>query len=392
MDNETEQASDELTKSTRMDRSVSTYAHSRRHWVRSLFPNLRDAAIRWSEDDAGSLAASVAYYLALSLFPMLLLLTSGIGLFLKFTRLGQDAQEKLLSTVASHGSQVIEAQVEQVLTQLKNQSVVGGPFGVIMAIIAAIGVFAQLDRGFDRVWRVAPKRGQTLRGTILGVLHHRVFAFFMLLCLGGMLVGLFIANMVFSQVRSVASDTVPSLDHLFNLSHFAFVVVANALLFTLVYKWLPKKPVGWSEAFRGGLLAALIWEFGRFVLGAFLIGMRYTSAYGVIGSFIAILLWCYYGMSIVFFGAEYVQVLQSRKSKAQDAKPHTSNAHVSSIVVQDPSESDTLRSYRIRPFRSETENCSSNAIVSAEEPEATLRPSPGEVATVPRIRPRMRND
>jgi hypothetical protein len=41
--------------------------------------------------------------------------------------------------------------------------------------------------------------------------------------------------------------------------------------------------------------------------------MRYTSAYGAIGSFIAILLWCYYGISILFFGAEYVQVLELKR-------------------------------------------------------------------------------
>jgi membrane protein len=77
---------------------------------------------------------------------------------------------------------------------------------------------------------------------------------------------------------------------------------------------LPKKFVCWKDAIRGGLLAACIWELGRFVLGAFLIGMRYSSAYGAVGSFIAILLWCYYGISILFFGAEYVQVLQLRRS------------------------------------------------------------------------------
>ena len=55
------------------------------------------------------------------------------------------------------------------------------------------------------------------------------------------------------------------------------------------------------------------WEVGRDVLGAFFIGMRYTTAYGAIGSFIALLLWCYYGISILFFGAEYVQILESRR-------------------------------------------------------------------------------
>ncbi|MFN9917115.1 MAG: hypothetical protein ACK53L_31290, partial [Pirellulaceae bacterium] len=57
--------------------AASSWIAAKKRWLASLFPNLRQAAIRWSEDDAGSLAASVAYYLALSLFPMLLLLTTG---------------------------------------------------------------------------------------------------------------------------------------------------------------------------------------------------------------------------------------------------------------------------------------------------------------------------
>jgi membrane protein len=284
-------------------------------WLSNLFPNLRDAAIRWSEDDAGSLAASVAYYLALSLFPMLLLLTTGMGLFLRFTQLGQDANQKLLETVAQHASPVIEQQVSQVLEQLKQKSLVGGPIGTIAAIMAAIGVFAQLDRGFDRVWRIPPRRGQSLKRTLLSVLHHRLLAFCMLLSLGGMVVVLFVAQIAVTHVHSMASNSVPILSQFFHEIKFSFVVAANALLFGMVYKWLPKKDVGWTEALRGGLLVAVIWELGRVILGMFLIGMQYTSAYGVIGSFIAILLWCYYGMSIIFFGAEYVQVLQRRKQE-----------------------------------------------------------------------------
>lgn len=304
------------SKSEIIDEPQADLGSSHGNWLSNFFPNIRDAAIRWSEDDAGSLAASVAYYLALSLFPMMLLLTTGMGLFLRFTQLGQDAQQQLLETVAQHGSPVIEEQVSQVLHQLKQNSVVGGPVGTIAAIMAAIGVFAQLDRGFDRVWRIPPRRGQSLQRTLLSVLHHRMLAFCMLICLGGMVVGLFVAQMAVTHMRSMASSTMPILAHAFHALQFSFIVAANALLFGMVYKWLPKKEVGWSEALRGGLLAAVVWELGRVVLGMFLIGMQYTSAYGVIGSFIAILLWCYYGMSIVFFGAEYVQVLQRRKQES----------------------------------------------------------------------------
>jgi membrane protein len=103
------------------------------------------------------------------------------------------------------------------------------------------------------------------------------------------------------------------LQHVFRFFDTAVTIGLNGVLFGAVYHWLPKKKVHWMDAIRGGLLAACIWELGRTLLGMFFIGMRYTSAYGVIGSFIAILLWCYYGISILFFGAEYVQVLEQRR-------------------------------------------------------------------------------
>jgi len=67
-----------------LQRAAVSKPHAIEHgkrWLMDFFPNLRDAGLRWSEDDAGSLAASVAYYLALSLFPMFLLLFSGLGIF-----------------------------------------------------------------------------------------------------------------------------------------------------------------------------------------------------------------------------------------------------------------------------------------------------------------------
>jgi len=282
-------------------------------WIRSFFPNLRDAGIRWTEDDASSLAASVAYYLALSLFPMMLLLTSGCGLFLQFSNSGKKAEQQILTIVETYASPVIKKQIEQVLTQLQNHSLVSGPFGFIAATLAAIGIFAQIDRGFDRIFRIPSQKDANMKRTIYRVMKSRFLAFLMLVSLGGMILVLFAASMIIAQIRSITDSSLPSMHHVFSVFELCFAVLANGLLFALVYRWLPKRPVAWTDAFRGGLLAACIWELGREVLGVFLIGMRYTSAYGAIGSFIAILLWCYYGISILFFGAEYVQVLQLRR-------------------------------------------------------------------------------
>ena len=302
---------------------------SGKHWIRNFFPNLRDAGVRWSEDDASSLAASVAYYLALSLFPMMLLLTSGFGIFLQFSKTGKKAEEQILSMVETHASPIIKKQFEQVLTQLQSHSIVSGPFGFLAATLAAIGIFAQIDRGFDRIFRIPVEKDADVRRTIYRVMKSRFLAFLMLAGHGGTILVMFAAGMVLAQFRSLTTSTVPSINYLFGVFELGSTVVANGLLFSLVYRWLPKRYVCWQDAIRGGLLAACIWELGRGILGVFLIGMRYSSAYGAVGSFIAILLWCYYGISILFFGAEYVQVLQLRRR----GSPTTAEEEVGSAVT-----------------------------------------------------------
>jgi membrane protein len=314
--------------------------HSKR-WLLDFFPNLKDAGVRWSEDDAGSLAASVAYYLALSLFPMILLLISGLGIFLRYTQFGIDIQQEILDTLETKTNPELRFQVDQVLDHLASQSLVGGPTGLFTAILAAIGVFAQIDRGFDKIFRIAPQKDASLLGTVFRVIRSRFAAFLMLLSLGGLLVVLFFVGMGITQVRSLTSQTLPSVGHLFNTVDLLTTILVNAMLFTLIYRILPKRPVIWLDAFRGGLLAAVIWEVGRGLLGAFFIGMRYTTAYGAIGSFIALLLWCYYGISILFYGAEYVQVLEIRRASQASKKGLGSDRAEAAVVLAAPS--DTMR-------------------------------------------------
>lgn len=289
-----------------------------KQWILSLFPNIRDAAIRWNEDDASSFAASVAYYMALSLFPILVLLTSILGLVLEFTEIGHSTDrqiQELLDTIANNGSEQLAATLRDIISQLRLHSVIACPSALMATMFAASKVFTQIDRGFDRIWRVTPEKHHSVHGKVKHALKSRLGAFTMLLSLGGAIVLVFIANMVFSQFRSITGKTLPTLTHVFGAADLLFTIVTNAFLFGAAYRFLPKKRVGWREAWRGGLLAAVVWELGRIVLGMFFIGMRYTSAYGALGSFIAILLWCYYGISIFYFGAEYVQVLQNQKQR-----------------------------------------------------------------------------
>ena len=308
-------------------------------YSKQVFFGVIHAARKWQDDDASAMAAGVAYYLALSVFPMLLLLTAGLGLVFRFTQLGHDAELQILSIVAEHCSPTLEQQVREVLAQLREQSLVGGPFGLITAVLAAIGVFYQFERAFDRIWKVKRKEDINWRAACLRIIRQRLSACLLLASVGVAIVMILLANVAVGFVHAwMARLHIPGTIAITAVDACATLLL-NAAVFGMLYRWLPKRRIRWSDAFRGGLLAALVWEGGRQVLGAVLIGVRYTTAYGAIGSFIALLLWCYWGVSIIFFGAEYAQVLSDqRQPSRKQASPGDATASDLAAVVTVPAD------------------------------------------------------
>ena len=120
--------------------------------------------------------------------------------------------------------------------------------------------------------------------------------------------------MALSTIETLARDYVPIPPLAWKLLTLAMAVAINWVLFTIVYKALPKTRIRWGEAMRGGLLASVVWEIGRRLLAALVIGSKY-NVYGVVGAFIALMLWVYYAAASIFFGAEYVRLLTTRRRK-----------------------------------------------------------------------------
>ena len=170
-------------------------------YTREVFDSLLAAVRRWQADDASGMAATVAYYLALSLFPMLLLLIAGVGLVMRFTRMGQDAEVQILCIVAEHCSTSLESQVREVLSQLRENSVVSGPFGLASAILAAISVFHQFERAFDKIWRVPPPKKAGWKVALRRLAVQRLAAFMLFLGVGLAIVGTLAANVAIGYLR-----------------------------------------------------------------------------------------------------------------------------------------------------------------------------------------------
>jgi membrane protein len=285
-----------------------------RAWLWEVFwPRLREAGRRWSDDDCPTMAAAVAYYAALSLFPLTLLLISVLGFVLRYSSGAQNAREKLLELVAENASPVLAQHVGEVLGQISDRAMFGGPIALVALLLAAIGVFAQVERGFGRIWRSAEASPRGVLAVIRGALIYRLRAFLMLLS-AGLIVLAALASGIATSIFHRLTMQMPGGDWVWARLEVFAAVTLSWWFFTLVYKALPRAKVCWSAAAQGGILAALLWEAARQTLTYFLVGKNYT-AYGVVGSLIAVMLWIYIAASVLFLGAEYSRASNEARGK-----------------------------------------------------------------------------
>ena len=277
-----------------------------------------NAYLGFQEHEDTLSAAGIAYYIALSFFPLLLVLVAGLGWVLQWTHFGQHAQEQLLDTIKQQASANLAEQVQASLQAVSNRASAGGPIGFFVLVISAIVIFTQLDAALDRIFKVPSDPHEGWLSWIWRLVFQRLKALGMLLGVGGFIVLVMIASMVWQAMESQV-EFGPWIRW---ATGFWVNLVLNVLAFTVLYRVVPKLAIRWWDAFWGGLLAAVLWEVGRQALSAYLLHLNYPSAYGIIGSFLAVMLWAYYGVLVILFGAEYVRVLREEGKSSQNCRRH----------------------------------------------------------------------
>ncbi len=71
---------------------------------------------------------------------------------------------------------------------------------------------------------------------------------------------------------------------------------------------VPDVKVAWKDVFVGSVITAVLFLFGKFLIGMYLSRGSLGSAYGAAGSLIVFLAWVYYSAQIVLLGAEFTKV------------------------------------------------------------------------------------
>ena len=262
---------------------------------------------KFFKDDTTTLAASLSFYTALSLAPLLILfvaISSHLGENLQRDFVGQTR-----GLVGNDAAGVVQNVVEGANARTDLSSL-AGILGVTTLLLSASLIFGQMRTALNRIFSVEPPdlglTGWT--AVVVQFLRERlIHILFALVCILGMIASLLASSVLSSSLKIPDHVTARVVSV---VGSFAFYVS----LFTTLFRYIPDRTQPWKPSFQGGLLTALLFEIGKELIGVYLGRSAVGSAYGAAGSLIALLVWVYYSALITFMGAQVSSLLEPRGS------------------------------------------------------------------------------
>jgi membrane protein len=256
----------------------------------------------WSAAKAPRLGAALAYYTALSIAPLLLVVIGIAGLALGDEAARGQIMGQMQGLIGAEGARAVEDVLQN--SRDTESGTIATLVGLAMLLLSAGGVFAQLKDALDTVWGVEPKHS----GGWIAMIRERFLSMAMVLGVGFLL----LVSLVISAGVAAAGDVLaglgPAGEALAQLVVAVVSLIVITVLFAMIFKILPDAEVSWSDVWVGAFVTALLFVVGKIAIGLYLGHASIGSTYGAAGSFVVLLVWVYYSAQIVLLGAEFTQV------------------------------------------------------------------------------------
>jgi membrane protein len=297
--------------------------------VREVWTIVREAVSEWTDDNATRLSAALAFYTILSIAPLLVIVTAVVA-FASDDQVAKDQLEQQMRGLAGDaGAEVLKTTAESANKKPKTGTL-ATVIGVVTLLFGASGVFGELQGSLNAVWDVKPKAGRGIWGTI----RTRFLSFGMVLVIGFLLLVSLAVTTALNSTGDYLREQVPGLPVLMHVLNFAISFLVVAVLFALIFKFLPDAKIAWRDVWFGALVTAGLFTLGKYLIGLYLGIAAPGSAFGAAGSVVAFVIWVYYSGLIVFFGAELTQV--TAKHAGRQIEPAEGAEHADGRAAADP--------------------------------------------------------
>ena len=268
-----------------------------------VFALARKAVSAYADDYAPSMGAAIAYYTVFSLAPLLVIVIAVAGALF-----GREAVQGMIVTqlgglIGREGAVFVQALVRNASDT--EQGLVAGLVSMVVLVIGATTVFAELQRALDRIWHV-PESARP--SGIWGLLRARLLSFGLILGLAFLLMVSLVVSTAVAALGEWTGGMIPGWEVALQALNTLVSVSITTLLFAMIFKLMPSTPIAWRDVGIGALVTAVLFEVGKLLIGLYLGKSGVTESFAAAGSLVVLLAWVYYASQIFLLGAEFTKV------------------------------------------------------------------------------------
>jgi membrane protein len=271
--------------------------------LQQIWQVARKSVASWMDHNASSLGASLAYYTLFSIAPILVIAVAVAG----YVFGSQVAETQVLGQMQGLIGDAGALALRGLLTSAQQSEARGlaAVISVVTLLIGATSVFGELQKTLDQIWGT-PASDQTVAWW--RVLRSRLLSVGLILGVGFLLMVSLLASAALAGLGMWLSSFMPHWTIVLPALDLILSVSMTTVLFAMIYKYVPRESIAWSDVWVGGFVTALLFTIGKILIGLYLGRSSISSAYGAAGSVMVLLLWIYYSAQIFLLGAEFTHV------------------------------------------------------------------------------------
>lgn len=243
--------------------------------------------------------SSLAYYAVFSIFPILMLIISVMGIIWGEQAVKNEIFMQLKEYIGSDSA----TQIQNILKKqhVNHKSFLTASIGIFTLVLGASGMLSQIHTSFNDIWGISTK---DKNGIVLYVLTHLKSLIILIVLFFIM----FASVSLNSYLVHVSGALHVNLKLAWLYEHLiSFVILC--ISFGIMFKYLGDAVVHWKPALLGGFFTALLFVVGKTGISMYIGHSHVSTTFGTASSVALILLWVYYISQIIFLGASFVYVI-----------------------------------------------------------------------------------
>lgn len=260
---------------------------------------------RMRKDHVSAYAAQVAYFLIMSFIPFVLFLTA----IVQYTPLTyREVRQAIMSVVPEN----LQGFVLNIVAEVFSKSAAVLPLSALVALWSSGKGMQALINGLNTIYHV-----KETRNWLVNRIYSMFYMFLFVLALIASLLLLVMGN----RIHVLISGYVPFLGNVIGriLGAKTFLVfVMLFFVFLVLYRYLPNRRASLKSQVPGAFLTAVAWSVFSYLFSLyFTFFPDFSIMYGSLSTLILVMVWLYFCMNLLLYGAEINAYFESQFRQAK---------------------------------------------------------------------------